>query len=114
MLSGRGIRAADFQRVPIDEEIRAYMRKMKRLNVTDVPAGVRYTRIVVKLAGGETVSAVGDRPKGSAENPVTEDELLRKFADVVRGANAEALRERILRLDELEDVQEFIALLGEG
>jgi len=114
VLSGRGIRADDFQRVPIGEEIRAYMRKMKRSNVYDVPAGVRYTQIVVRMAGGETVSAVGDRPKGSAENPVTEDELLRKFADVVKADRADALRETILRLDELEDVRELSALLGEG
>lgn len=114
VLSGRGLRADDFQRVPIDDEIRAYMNKMKRSNVTDVPAGVRYTQIVVRLVDGETVSAIGDSPKGSPGNPVTEDELLRKYADVVKGSRADALRKQILRLDELDDVRDFIALLGEG
>lgn len=114
VLSGRGIRADDFQRVPIDEEIRAYMSKMRRSNVFDVPAGVKYTQIVVRLVGGETVSAVGDKPKGSMSNPVTEEELLHKYADVVKGKHADAVREQILRLDELEDVRDFISLLGEG
>jgi 2-methylcitrate dehydratase PrpD len=48
ILSGRGIRADDFQRVPIDREIRAYMDRMRRTNVMDEPPGVRYTRITVR------------------------------------------------------------------
>jgi len=114
VLSGRGIRPDDFQRVPINEEIRAYMSKMKRSNVLDVPAGVRYTQIVVRLENGEAVSAIGDNPKGSVSNPVTEEELLRKFAEVVKSGRADVLREQILRLDELEDVRDFTRLLGEG
>jgi 2-methylcitrate dehydratase PrpD len=112
ILSGRGIHAGDFQRVPVDDEIRAYMDRMRRTNVFDEPPGVRYTRITVRLAGGGTAVAVGDRPKGSADNPVTEAELLRKFDEVVTGPNAAAIRERILALDEARDVREFAGLLG--
>lgn len=114
ILSGRGIRAGDFQRAPVDDEIRAYMDRMRRTNVFDEPPGVRYTRITVTLTDGGTVTAVGDRPKGSAGNPVTEAELRRKFDEVVTGPNAAAIREHILRLDEARDVGPFIGLLGEG
>jgi len=114
ILSGRGIRAGDFQRVPIDGEIRAYMDRMRRTNVMDEPTGVRYTRITVTLTDGGTVTAVGDRPKGSPGNPVTEAELERKFEEVVTGPNAAAIREQVLRLDEARDVRPFIGLLGEG
>jgi len=112
VLSGRGIRAGDFRRVPGDDEIRAYMDRMRRVNVTDAPPGVRYTRITVRLEGGGTLEATGDKPKGSAGNPVTEEELLRKYDEVVQTPNAAAIRDRILRLDKLSDVREFIELLG--
>jgi Uncharacterized protein involved in propionate catabolism len=112
ILSGRGIRAGDFQRVPIADEIRAYMDRMRRVNVFDEPPGVRFTRITVRLADGGTVSAVGDRPKGSAGNPVTEAELLRKYDEVVDIPQAAAIRERILSLDEARDVRAFVELLG--
>lgn len=58
------------------------------------------------------MSAVGDRPKGSAGNPVTEAELRRKYDDVVYIPQAAAIRERILSLDEARDVREWIGLLG--
>jgi 2-methylcitrate dehydratase PrpD len=112
VLSGRGIRAGDFGRVPIDGEIRAYMDRMKRVNVFDEPPGVRYTRITVSLSDGGTLSAVGDKPKGSAANPVTEAELLRKYDEVVTGPQAAAIRDCILHLDELRDVRTFVDLLG--
>jgi 2-methylcitrate dehydratase PrpD len=114
ILSGRGIRAGDFRRVPIDGEIRAYMDRMRRVNVFDEPPGVRYTRITVRLKDGGTLSAVGDRPKGSAGNPVTEEELERKFDEVVTGPNAAAIRQQVLRLDEVRDVRELVRLLGEA
>ncbi|OUM94773.1 MAG: hypothetical protein A9Z00_00960 [Thermobacillus sp. ZCTH02-B1] len=114
ILGGRGLHARYFQRVPVDDEIRAYMDRMRRVNVFDEPPGVRYTRITVKLKDGGTVGAVGDRPKGSAGNPVTEAELVRKYDEVVDGPQAAAIREHILRLDEIGDVRPFIALLEEG
>ena len=114
ILSGRGLRAGDFQRVPVDDEIRAYMDRMRRVHVFDEPPGVRYTRITVRLKDGGTLAAVGDKPKGSAGNPVTEAELLRKYDEVVASPHAAAIRERILRLDEEEDMPSFVGLLGEA
>lgn len=114
ILSGRGLHARYFQRVPVDDEIRAYMERMRRVNVFDAPPGARFTRITVRLTDGGTVCAVGDRPKGSAGNPVTESEIERKYGEVVTAPNAAMIRERILRLDELGDVRAFIGLLGEG
>ncbi|ALS26411.1 MmgE/PrpD family protein [Paenibacillus sp. 32O-W] len=113
ILSGRGLRPDDFQRVPIGEDIRSYMEKMKRINVFDVPAGRRYTQITVKLTDGNTISETGDCPKGSPGNPVTEQELISKFAGIVKSEHASVVLDRILKLDETENVQAFAKQLGE-
>ncbi|MFD0869259.1 MmgE/PrpD family protein [Paenibacillus residui] len=114
ILSGQGLNPDDFQRVPIREEIRAYMQKMKRSRVFEVPDNVKYTQVIVTLKNGEKVSEIGDCPKGSPDHPVTEAELLDKFNRIVKGPRASDILEIILSLDELEDARELTRHLSEA
>ncbi|GIP31989.1 MmgE/PrpD family protein [Paenibacillus sp. J2TS4] len=114
ILSGHGVHPDDFQRVPIRKEIRAYMEKMKRTNIFDVSDTVKYTQIIVTMTNGKTISEIGDCPKGSPGNPVTEEELLSKFNCNVTNIHAPVVLEQILRLDEIGDIhKEFARQLSE-
>lgn len=113
ILSGRGLHAEDFQPVPIAEQLQGYMNKMKRTNLFDVPKHVKYTKINVMLTNGQQISKLGDAPKGSPANPVTEQELQHKFAAIVQSKAAQAVLYQVLRLDETEDLRSFIKQLDE-
>lgn len=113
VLSGHDLSLDDFGRVPIHEEIRNYMRKMQRSHRFDVPDQVKYTQINVKMTNGEIMSAVGDSPKGSPDNPVTEHELQNKFLSLVKSTEAEVFLDRILQLDEIQDVKAFVNSLSQ-
>lgn len=79
------------------------------------PEGCRPTTVEVKLRDGATLTKRIDYPKGEPRNPLTDDELLEKFA---RWSSPSITREKaedvggvLLELEGLEDISEFMGLL---
>lgn len=111
-LSGLGLKPDYFQPIPIQNHISLLMSKMNRSYVTDIPGHVRYTKITVTLVDGRVFSAIGDHPKGSPGNPVTEKELEEKFRALTGGtAASQSLLQSILELDGMRDVSPLLARL---
>jgi len=79
------------------------------------PEECRPTTVEVKLRNGATLTKRIDYPKGEPRNPLTDDELLEKFASwsspSIAQEKAEDVWEALLKLDELEDISEFMGLL---
>lgn len=112
MLSGRGLKPSLFQPHPIDDDLSLLMSKMNRSYVTDIPDNVRYTKVTVTLADGSEHSAIGDHPKGSPRNPVTEEELKEKFSELIGGTHtSQSLLETILELDMMSDLSPLLVKL---
>lgn len=74
--------------------------------------------VEITTTDGKVFSKRVDLPKGEPEFPVTDQELKNKFmslaGDLVSAARAEKIWETGMRIDELDDVGEFTALLVEG
>lgn len=105
MLSGRGLHPAHFQPIALDAKLQAYLALMSRSYPSEGLPPQRCTRITLRLTDGRILSAVGDRPKGSPANPVTEAELLIKFRSIVGSSPAaQALLQTILDLETQTDV----------
>jgi 2-methylcitrate dehydratase len=69
-------------------------------------------KLIVRLAGGRTVSQLVRYPRGHAGNPMTDDEVIAKFrrqaAGVVSEATAARIVEVALSLDRLGDVSPLL------
>ena len=76
------------------------------------PKGIP-NHITVTMSGPKKVDKRVDFPRGHAENPMTDEEVLAKFrklADgVVTGVTAEQIIDKAMRLDELTDLSELFA-----
>jgi len=85
-------------------------REMDKLRPALRPAAVE-----VVLRDGGKVSGRVDFPKGDAENPLSEQELLDKFANLARGVVGEEKVKRIpdivFALDKLDTIDELMRLL---
>ena len=79
------------------------------------PEGCRPTTVEVKLRDGATLTKRVDYPKGEPRNPLADHELLEKFArwssPSIAHEKAEDIWEALLKLDELEDISEFMEVL---
>jgi 2-methylcitrate dehydratase PrpD len=79
------------------------------------PEECRPTTVEVRLRDGATLTKRIDYPKGEPRNPLTDDELLEKFArwssPSIARKKAEDIWEALLKLDELENISEFMGLL---
>ena len=66
-------------------------------------------RVTVALADGRALTQSVDSPKGDPENPLSWEEIEDKFRMMMAGTDyqgqAEALMERVRRLDEIEQVK---------
>jgi 2-methylcitrate dehydratase PrpD len=78
-----------------------------------LPRGVS-CRMTAITRDGRALTTQVDHPKGSAENPLTDDDLVAKFTmltdDVLPSGNATRITEQVLALDEVGDINELIAL----
>ena len=79
------------------------------------PEECRPTTVEVKTKDGKTHTKRVDYPKGEPRRPLTDDELYEKFVKWAGSSlspeKAERIREALFRLDEYEDVSEFMELL---
>lgn len=78
-----------------------------------LPRGVS-CRMHVTLSDGRTFEAQVDYPKGSVQNPMSEDEMNAKFqslaAPVIGRKRAESLAEQVLDLEKVSDVSALLKL----
>jgi 2-methylcitrate dehydratase len=77
-------------------------------------------RVTAEMKGGRTVTAEVDVPRGHPGNPMSVEEIERKFLNLTRGrvgvGGAKAALRALWRLERVEDLQEVLGLLriGEG
>jgi 2-methylcitrate dehydratase PrpD len=79
------------------------------------PEECRPTTVEVKTKDGKTYTKRVDYPKGEPRRPLTDDELYEKFVKwsgpSLSPEKAERIREALFRLEEFDDVSEFMGLL---
>ena len=79
------------------------------------PEGCRPTSVLVKLKDGRTYTERVDLPWGEPRNPMSDDDLFRKFAEwsspTVDAEKAKLIWAELGKLDELGDVSGFVSSL---
>jgi 2-methylcitrate dehydratase PrpD len=79
------------------------------------PEECRPTTVEVKTKDGKTYTKRVDYPKGEPRRPLTDDELFEKFVKwsgpSLSPEKAERIREALFRLEEYDDISEFMGLL---
>jgi 2-methylcitrate dehydratase PrpD len=97
-----------------DEAIRSLM---KRIYVSvDSETDNKYpekwgAKVEIELQDGSILSEKTDYPKGDPENPVSEEQLIRKFKDLsqeLSEAQQDRLINMITKIDELEDIKQVM------
>lgn len=100
-----------------DPEIKRLMRCIKIEADGDLPRGVSCL-MVVDTTGGKSYKAQVDYPKGSEENPFTEEELVAKFkklsTELISAADAELVTDQIFSLDKVDNIRELISVFHRG
>ncbi len=83
-------------------------------SMTEKLPGLRQARVVLRLSTGQQATGSVHTNRGDSELPLADDELSRKFQDLVRGtwtpAQAALLHERILTLEQVPDVSTLFEL----
>jgi len=96
-----------------DPAIRRLMEVTSIETDASLPRGVS-CRMTVRLASGEVYAAQVDYPKGSTENPMSDDELKVKFdslaVPVVGAARASRIADTVLRIERCVNVGELMQL----
>ncbi|ADG05992.1 MmgE/PrpD family protein [Kyrpidia tusciae] len=99
-----------------DSTVRGLLKKVRV--AVDPVCQSRYpekwgARVVIRTRGGAEYTASTEYPKGDFENPVSTEELMNKFRDLVDGCisaeEAERLIGRTMALDRLPDVRALFA-----
>jgi 2-methylcitrate dehydratase PrpD len=79
---------------------------------------VRPARVEVRLRNGNILTETVERPRGGFDNPLTEDELVKKFRHLsnmmLPSSSTVALEKMVLNLPDLEDVTQMSPLLQGG
>ncbi len=79
------------------------------------PEECRPTTVDVKLKDGITLTKRIDYPKGEPRNPYTDDKLLEKFSSYsspsITREKTKEIWEALLKLEEIENISEFMRLL---
>ncbi|WP_102026607.1 MmgE/PrpD family protein [Salirhabdus sp. Marseille-P4669] len=96
-----------------DEEIRQVMKKVKV--EVDPEMDKAYpekwgAKVEVKLTNGEVITKQADFPKGDPENPVTQNDLVEKFMELVSDipqSKRQSLATNLLSIEKLESVDEL-------
>lgn len=77
------------------------------------PENRRPTHVLVRTKKGKTYEKRVDYPKGEPRNPLTDEELYDKFVEwsSLSKGRADEIWTTLLKLEEIEDVSEFMGLL---
>ncbi len=69
------------------------------------------TRVTVRLRDGRTLTGEGEAGRGHPQNPMSQEEVLAKFADCARWGglsdSGASIRERVLNLERVDHVEEL-------
>jgi 2-methylcitrate dehydratase PrpD len=78
-------------------------------------AGMEKSRVSIETAQGDKLIADTEKPKGHPDNPLTTDEVIKKFKSlatkVVSNRQAEKILEKVRVLEKISDIKEFTRLL---
>lgn len=86
---------------PQVQKIAGRVQVVERDEFTAVCPSKRIARVAVRLAGGEELDRQVDYPKGEPENPLSEEDLVRKFVGLAEYAGLSQTRGRALAQDVL-------------
>jgi 2-methylcitrate dehydratase len=99
-----------------DPKVREFMKRVivkEDKALTRSYPGSIPNRVTVKLDDGKTLSLQVDDPRGHPKNPMTEEEIERKFRLLTRGILTESHAEKVLRfvrtVEEQSDVSPLLA-----
>jgi 2-methylcitrate dehydratase PrpD len=91
---------------------------MERINIRNDPQlSMQYPAkwpawVEITTRGGKSLKGSSDYPKGDPENPLGEEDGIEKFRELTKGllseSNAEAIVERVMRLEDLADVNNLL------
>jgi 2-methylcitrate dehydratase PrpD len=99
-----------------DPQVRRLSEMVTIREDASLPRGVS-CRMILTLADGRKLTSQVDYPKGSIQNPMSDEEMRAKFdslaAPVVGAKRAGALAERVMDLERVRDVSELMKLAGE-
>ena len=112
-VEGKALLAQYTDRKLKDPSIRRLMAVTRIETDASLPRGVS-CHMTVKLASGEVHTAQVDYPKGSIENPMSDDELRVKFDNlaipVVGAMRASRIADMVMRIERCNDVGELMRL----
>lgn len=102
-------------RDPRVHDLAARVQVIHDLEMDKLRPALRPAAVEVTLRDGRKVSGRADFPKGDAENPMTEQELLDKFAHLARGVVGEQkvgrIQDAVFALDRIAAIDELVQLL---
>ncbi|MFZ7101601.1 MAG: MmgE/PrpD family protein [Peptococcaceae bacterium] len=114
-------RLEDFQKenVVARKDITELASRIKTIEYEKDKSGITPVRMNIKLKNGEELSTIIERPKGSSDNPLTNEELLFKFNDCLNNSIRDygiEKRQQILQalnnIANIEDLCEIIKLFN--
>ena len=112
-LEGKALLAQYTDRKLKNPAVRRLMDLTRIETDASLPRGVS-CHMTVKLASGGTCTAQVDYPKGSIENPMSDDELKIKFdslaVPVVGTAHASKIADMVMRIERCDDVGDLMRL----
>mgnify|MGYP000047148642 CR=1 FL=1 len=77
-----------------------------------------YSTVIIRMNDGQEFQASVQKPKGSIDNPLTEDELQNKYRDccskVLTSESIDKSFNMLRRLEDLDDIGELVDLLTFG
>jgi 2-methylcitrate dehydratase PrpD len=99
-----------------DPQVLALARKVKSYADPKAKGDQNYnTTMEVKLVGGESIKAFQQYPPGSPLNPVSRDELRKKFRKLAQAVMPEKRIEEIIgtveRIEQFDDAAKLVPLL---
>jgi len=101
-----------------DPDVRAMTRKVEIREDPELTAmlpDVRPARVEVKLRDGRVLSELVQRPRGGFDNPLTEEELAKKFRRLagmfLPGSSVKRLEKELATLPDLDDITRLRPLL---
>lgn len=102
-----------------DEDTRRLMKKIKWVVMEQQPAGgpFGFQEVILKMKDGNIHSCKVEHPRGEPQNPLTEDEFAAKYLNCALHAgydekNASRIKDLILGLEKVEDVNQLTDLMG--
>jgi 2-methylcitrate dehydratase PrpD len=113
LIEGQALLAQYSDRNIRNPKVKRLSDMVKIAEDASLPRGVS-CRMTMKLIDGRTLTAQVDYPKGSIQNPMTDEEMRSKFdslaAPVIGPKRAATLAEQVMDLEKVKDIGELMKL----